>query len=318
MRLVVIALAVGLGIGLGLTVRLATAPAAPARAEPDPRFPDPGGRHWRIDTAHGTVHVWAPPGYRAEKAGVAVYVHGYYTDVDDAWDEHHLAAQFAASGCNALFIVPEAPRGNRHEVYWPSLGDLLREVRRHTGLVMPWGGHEPGPGPGDGIVALGHSGAYRTLLEWLDERQLGHIVLLDGLYGNEQPFLDWLASSQPRGAHRGHRLTIVGLDTLRWSELVASEQPGAYGLDWIPDQLADVPEAARAARLVHVRSQYAHMELVTEGKAIPVLLRMSGLPALAPARQDAAGKAGAGKAGAGKAGAGKAGAGKAGHGEAAP
>jgi hypothetical protein len=281
MRLLVIALVVGLG--LGLLVRLAPAPAAPARAraQPDPRFPDPGGQHWRLDTAHGPVHVWTPPGYRAETAGVAVYVHGYYTDVDDAWDEHHLAAQFAASGCNALFIVPEAPRGNRHDVHWRNLGDLLREVRRYTGLILPWG--EAGGGPGGTIVALGHSGAYRTLLEWLDERQLRHIVLLDGLYGNEQPFLDWL----DQGAHRGHRLTVVGLDTLRWSELAAADHPGAHNLDWIPDHAADVPDAARAARLLHVRSQLGHMELVTEGKAIPVLLRLSGLPAL-PARPAAA------------------------------
>jgi hypothetical protein len=278
MRLVVIALATGLG--LGLIVKLAPAPAAPAPAAapaaPDPRFLDPGGRHWRIDTAHGPVHVWTPPGYRADTAGVVVYVHGYYTDVDAAWDEHHLAAQFAASGRDALFIAPEAPRGNRHDVYWRSLGDLLREVRRHTGLVMPWSE------PGRGIVALGHSGAYRTLLEWLDERELAHVVLLDGLYGHEQAFLDWL----DEGALR--RLTLVGLDTLRWSELVS--HPAAHQLDWIPDHVADVPEAARTARLLHVRSQHGHMELVTEGKAMPVLLGLSGLPALAGPARDAAGE----------------------------
>ena len=293
MRLVVIALAVSLG--LGLVVRLATAPAAPAstssRAEPDPRFSEPGGQHWRLDTAHGAVHVWTPPGYRADTAGIAIYVHGYYTDVDDAWDEHRLAAQFAASGCNALFIVPEAPRGNRQEVNWRSLGDLLREVRRHTGLVLPWSGLS---GETRGmIVALGHSGAYRTLLEWLDE-PLQHIVLLDGLYGNEQPFLDWLEASQPRGRarapQRGHRLTILGLDTLRWSELATADHPAAHALDWIPEHVADVPDAARTAPLLHIRSQFGHMELVTEGKAIPVLLRMSGLPALAPARQGAKGE----------------------------
>lgn len=287
MRLFVTALA--LGLTLGLIVRLARAPAAPAPApapagsgdEAEARFPDPGGRHWRIDTAHGPVHVWTPPGYRADTAGIAVYVHGYYTDVDAAWDEHHLAAQFAASGCNALFVVPEAPRGNRQDVYWHSLGDLLREVRRHTGLVLPWAE----------IVALGHSGAYRTLLAWLDEPELAHVVLLDGLYGNEQPFLDWLASGRHAGRHAGaqggRRLTLVGLDTLRWSELVASDHAGAHGLDWIPDQVADVPGAARTARLLHIRSQYGHMELITEGKAMPVLLRLSGLPALADAQPGA-------------------------------
>ena len=271
MRLLVIALAVA--PALGLVVMLASAPAAPtpapARAEAEPRVPDPGGQHWRIDAAHGPVHVWAPPGYRADTAAIAVYVHGYYTRVDTAWEQHRLAAQFAASGRNALFIVPGAPRGNRQEVSWRSLGELLREVRRHTGLVMPW------TEPGRAIVALGHSGAYRTLLAWLGEPRLEHIVLLDGLYGNEQSFLDWL----DEGAQRGRRLTLVGLDTLRWSELATAHHPDAHALDWIPDHPDDVPEAARNARLLHIRSQYGHMEMITEGKALPVLLRLSGLPA---------------------------------------
>jgi hypothetical protein len=247
----------------------------PAPAEAVARLADPGGRHWRLDTAHGPVHVWTPPGYHAATAGVAVYVHGYYTRVDTAWEQHQLATQFAASGRNALFIVPGAPRGNRQEVYWRSLGDLLREVRRHTGLVLPWSE------PGRAIVALGHSGAYRTLLAWLGEPQLEHITLLDGLYGNEQPFLDWL----DEGAQRGRRLTLVGLDTLRWSELLTSHHPDTHELDWIPEHPDDVPAAARSARLLHIRSQFGHMELVTEGKAMPVLLRLSGLPAL-DAQQD--------------------------------
>ena len=222
----------------------------------------------RLETAHGPVYVWTPPGYRADTAGIAVYVHGYYTDLDGAWREHALAAQFEASGRNALFIVPEAPAGGSGAVYWNQLGDLVREVRRHGALVMPWGP----------IVALGHSGAYRTLLAWLDDRQLAHVVLLDGLYGNEQPFLDWL----DRGPQT-RRLTLIGLDTLRWTELVAAGHPEAHSLDWIPEDPADVPAAARAARLLHIRSQYSHMDLVTAGKALPVLLGVSGLPGLAPA-----------------------------------
>ncbi len=305
MRLFVIAMA-GLGLALGLA-RLgvaaapgalppappgappapAEAPARPARdaAEPDtggledarpgagePYAAGAGGRTLRLETAHGPVYVWTPPGYRADTAGIAVYVHGYYTDLDDAWRAHALAAQFEASGRNALFIVPEAPAGGHDAVSWNQLGDLVREVRRHGALVMPWGP----------IVALGHSGAYRTLLPWLDDRQLAHVVLLDGLYGNEQQFLDWLE----RGPQT-RRLTLIGLDTLRWTELVATAHAEAYNLDWIPEDPADVPAAARAARLLHIRSQYSHMDLITAGKALPVLLGVSGLPGLAPAARAA-------------------------------
>lgn len=290
MRLLAIAMA-GLGLAFGLArLGLAPAPAAPpgaaapALAAPGPAgtaragdstTADAGARSLRLETAHGPVYVWTPPGYRADTAGIAVYVHGYYTDVDDAWREHDLAAQFAASGRNALFIVPEAPAGGHHAVSWEQLGDLLREVRRHGALVMPWGP----------IVVLGHSGAYRTLLAWLDDRQLAHVVILDGLYGNEQPFLDWL----DRGGPVRRRLTLIGLDTLRWTELVTHAE--SHGLDWIPEDPADVPAAARVARLLHIRSQFSHMELITAGKALPVLLAMSGLPSQA-SQASQAGQAG--------------------------
>jgi hypothetical protein len=297
MRLLVIGMA-GLGLALGLAhVGLAPAPAAPPgptgptgqtgtageRAAPvageapagEPNPAAAGARSLRLDTAHGPVYVWTPPGYRADTAGIAVYVHGYYTDLDDAWRDHDLAAQFAASGRNALFIVPEAPAGGHQAVSWEQLGDLVREVRRQGALIMPWGP----------LVVLGHSGAYRTLLAWLDDPRIEHVVILDGLYGNEQPFLDWL----DRGGPARRRLTLIGLDTLRWTELVTHAE--RHDLDWIPDDPADVPAAARAARLLHIRSQFSHMELITAGKALPVLLGASGLPALTPPRAPAAGRA---------------------------
>jgi hypothetical protein len=75
-----------------------------------------GGRHWRIKTAQGAVHVWVPADYDRETAGTVVYVHGYYTDADGAWQEHELARQFKASRQNAMFVVPDAPSGNDEHV----------------------------------------------------------------------------------------------------------------------------------------------------------------------------------------------------------
>ena len=66
------------------------------------------GTHYRVQTEHGPVHLFRPAGYDRRTAGVVVYVHGLYTSVDQAWKDHRLATQFAASGANALFIVPEA------------------------------------------------------------------------------------------------------------------------------------------------------------------------------------------------------------------
>ena len=228
--------------------------------------PDAGGTHWRLRTPHGPVHVWIPAGYRHETAGIVVYVHGYYTRVDRAWRNHGLAAQFAASGRNALFIVPEAPARGAHDVHWHGLGALVLEVASAL----------PHPRPHGPIVAVGHSGAYRTLLAWLDDPLLAHIILIDGLYAHEEPFLDWL--ERPRSPAR--RLTMVAIDTLRWSALMAARVPDSRTLDWIPEDPADVPADIRDARLLHIHAQHGHMDLVTKGTTIPVLLRMTQLPAL--------------------------------------
>ncbi len=222
-----------------------------------------GGRHWRLETDRGPVHVWVPPGYDGASAGIVIYVHGYRTDVDHAWTEHHLAEQFLASKQNALFIAVGAPESYRERVSWPSLGRLLREVRRQTHLARPWG-H---------VVAVGHSGAYRTILRWLDYRPLDHVVLLDGMYGHEEEFDDWM-----KEGNGGRRLILVGADTLRWTEPFVREHPNARAMDFIPEHLADIPEARRKAHLLYMRSQFDHMGIVEEGKTIPLLLRLSGLP----------------------------------------
>lgn len=224
-----------------------------------------GGTHWRFKTARGPVHVWTPPSYDYETAGIVVYVHGYRTNVDTAWTEHQLAAQFLHSQQNALFIVPEAPAGLRSRVEWPSLGRLLREVRKHTGVKRPWG-H---------VVAVGHSGAYRTLVRWLDYRHLDHVILLDGMYGNEDEFAAWL-----RRAKGGNKLILVGADTLRWTEPFARRHSSARVFDLIPETLDDIAEDERRGRLLYMRSQYDHMGIVTNGRTIPVLLRLTRLSLL--------------------------------------
>jgi hypothetical protein len=244
---------------------LVIALAAPLTAHAD-------GEHIRITTPRGPVHIWRPPGYRAETAGIALYVHGYYTGIDRAWREHRLAEQFRASGRNALFIAPEAPAGMRDPVYWPVLGELLIEVRRQTGLRRPWGP----------VVALAHSGGYRTAMAWLEHRQLEQIVLIDALYGEEAAFRAWLDEPGPPA----RQLVLVGGDTVRWTEPFVRELAAdrVRIFDRLPEN-GFIADHARRAQVIYFRSQYSHMGLVEGGQAIPILLRLTRLGrATLPAR----------------------------------
>ena len=252
----------------GGVARAGDGDASSKAAAPVVMEPEAGGQHARLDTAHGAVHVWIPPDYHPAEAGVVVYVHGYYTDVDHAWREHHLAEQFRQSGLDALFIAPEAPAHASEGVSWTDIDALLIEVKRQTDLLRPWGP----------VVGVFHSGGYRTAVDWLDQGQLDQIILLDALYGDEDAFRVWL--DRARGPVK-NQLILVGADTVRWTEplvrkLVAGGMPVSQ-FDRLPDRAAEVSEAARRAPVLYFRAQYGHMDLVTSGAVIPMLLDLTRL-----------------------------------------
>lgn len=243
---------------------LAPAPT-PLNAAPLPAIAA-AGRGWRIDAPRGPIRVWVPAGYHPDGAATVVYVHGYYTDVDRAWIAHRLPEQFALSAMNAVFIAPEAPSGGRQGVHWPSLADLLAEVFAATALPRPMGP----------VVAIGHSGAHRTLRTWMDYPGLDILVALDAMYDQVEEWREWLEGSPRR------RLIAVGDDTVRWTEDLAREiGDAATVLDGFPDPALDPPPDLGATRALYIRSQYGHMALVTEGVALPQLLRWLPIETLA-------------------------------------
>jgi hypothetical protein len=225
-----------------------------------------GGKHWRIRTAQGAVHVWIPPGYDRDTAGTVVYVHGYYTDADGAWRDHALAKQFKASRQNAMFVVPDAPSGNEQRVRWPALADLRRAVTR-ANIRLP-------DGP---VVVMGHSGAFRTVMQWVDHRHVGQLILLDALYAGEKAFDEFIHSGKRADEHK---MIVVGADTAQDSAGFVKKYRYAVAREKVPATLGAFTKAERRARLLYIRSQYDHMSIVTSQKVIPLLLRVTRLKAL--------------------------------------
>jgi hypothetical protein len=216
------------------------------------------GKHVRIEGPYGAIHVWIPPSYRPETGATIVYIHGYYDDADTAYVGHRLAEQFALSALNALFIVPEAPSMTKVPVNYPNLSELIRIVEDHTGVTR-------------GLAltaAVGHSGAYRTIHEWLDEPMLDQIVLIDGMYENEETMEAWLRASPQ------HRFITVGSNTLPWNEQFLRDMPDTFVVDRVPPTFDTWPAEAKTARIVYVRAQYFHMPLVTDGIVLPATLRL--------------------------------------------
>jgi hypothetical protein len=241
---------------------LATAPTAVDLLPPPPPPTAPtldaitkSGMHFRFDTERGAVHVWVPAGYDPATAATIVFVHGYHTDIDTAWDEYRLADQFALSGINAMFIAGGAPSGKRADVVWPSLTQLLATVAARVDVKMPK----------KRLVAMGHSGAYRTLALWLDNAQLDSVVLLDAVYA-EYSFGPWARSDKAR------RLINIVYETGRFSNYLHRMLPDTVRVDGLPH--AGLPDA----RVVYAKTDVGHWALVTDGVAIPLALRALALP----------------------------------------
>lgn len=269
-----VAFAGGVAAGAPAPTRPTQSPPRQAESPPPPETVE-GGDHWRLGTPQGIVHVWRPEGYDPRSAGTVVYVHGYYASADTAWAEDRLGAQFRESGENALFIVPEAPSSAEDPVVWPSLGPLLATVASETGV-----GLAPGP-----LVVVGHSGAWRTVEVWVQQRSVAHVILLDALYGDPAPFRAWL-----RTAHRrAGQLIVVAADTMRKALGLVRGLYGVARMPSVPEAVAGFSRTARQARVLLLRSQYEHRDMVTEGKVIPVLLRLTTLRPSRPALAKGAG-----------------------------
>jgi hypothetical protein len=226
-----------------------------------------GGDHWHLVTAKGRIHVWRPPGYRRKSAGIVLYVHGYHITADQSWSVHRLAEQFKASRQNALFLVVDGPTSREDKVRFPDLGKLLQLVRQATHLTLPRG-H---------VVAIGHSGGFRTLVEWLPYTWLDHLILLDALYANEKIFEAWLTTAEK---FAWHRMFLVGSDTRAKCEAFLKQLRIGSKRKPIPLEHSGFTRRERGARLLYLDSQYEHTQIVSGRKVIPLLLRLTRLKRL--------------------------------------
>jgi hypothetical protein len=251
---------------------IAAAKSDPAALQP-PALPTPqevaiadavaAGRHWRIETERGPVHVWIPANYDPTTAATVVFVHGYFVSVDDAWTDYRLPQQFALSGINAMFIAPQAPTQKRDALVWPSLSALVRTVKDSVDVAMPT----------KRLVAIGHSGAYRTLAAWLPNPQLDTVVLLDACYG-EFSFMPWVRQNKTR------RLVNIAYETDRYSNEMHAYLPSTVRVDGLP--LTGFPDA----RILYAKTDVGHWQLVTDGVALPLSLRAIGVEQVVNAPTD--------------------------------
>jgi len=227
---------------------------APALAAPPPdpagvvevhtREPLLGGEHLRIPTPRGAIHVFAPARYDRRSASLVLFAHGHGTTADRVFGRSRLAAQFAASLRNALFVIPDGPQREGEPVAWPSLGELLDTLAHRLCAELP-------RGP---VTAVAHSSGLRTLIAWIRDARVREVVLLDGLYGHRAALAAWLGENPRR------RLLLVAARSRSAAEGWVRGIPRARRIAYVPRVPGELTAEERAAPLLYLRSQYAHSE----------------------------------------------------------
>ena len=139
---------------------------------------------------------------------------------------------------------------------YPNLERVVKLVARAYGSKLP-----------SRLIAIGHSGAYRTLLYWLRHPRLQHVILLDSLYAGSSRFRRWLTKN-PRV-----RMTSVVRGTWRMSKALSKRLRNPVWCDRIPRFSKKLAPKCSQARVLFLWSQYSHLGIVTSGRAIPQVLR---------------------------------------------
>src|SRR5512140_453468 len=84
-----------------------------------------------VHYSDSTVAIFVPKGFRAGDAtNLVFYFHGWRNNVDDTLRQFQVAEQLAASGVNAVLVLPEGPKNAPD-----SFGGRLEETGVFAGLV---------------------------------------------------------------------------------------------------------------------------------------------------------------------------------------
>ncbi len=224
-----------------------------------------------------TVAIFVPKGFRGGDAtDLVFYFHGWRNNVDDTFAKFRLAEQFAASGVNAVLVLPEGPKNSPD-----SFGGKLEETGVFASLVkdvlskLKAGGVISATRPGS-IVLAGHSGAYRVMAFILTRGGLTgnicEVYLFDALYGQVEKFARWIDRSNGKlidihtadGGTREQTLALVD-DLIAWSVPFVAFPESAV-----------TPELLRKNRLIFIESDLAHEDVVAGREQFRAFLDASG------------------------------------------
>lgn len=225
-----------------------------------------------------TVAVFIPKGFRETgTVDFVIHFHGWNNTVAGTLGQFKLIEQLAASGKNAVLIVPEGPH-NAPDSFGGKLEDadgfkrFMAEVtdtlRRHSLLAKT--NFTLG-----NIILSGHSGGYHVISAIVDRGGLPakEVWLFDALYGGTENFLAW-SDRQPgrllniytdRGGTTNQTTRLMKLLKDRGTSILATE-----------DQPV-TPSELQTNRLIFLHTDMTHNDVVEKRKTFQQFLQTSCL-----------------------------------------
>lgn len=268
-------------LGRVIVAPFATAPFPhPARAEGHTYK----GEHFAAKEHYSdsTVAIFVPAGFRAgEPVDVVVFFHGWFNWVSSVFPQFRLAEQFAASGRNAVLVVPEGPRKAPD-----SFGGKLEDAdgfSRFMAEVMAKLAAEHVVDPAQQhlgrVILAGHSGAYHVMAAILArgglEKHVAEAWLFDALYGQTEIFEAWAERS-------GGRLLNVYTDeggtkeeTERHLALLRARGTPCFSGEEKAALAGDLPRRGR----IFLHTDLGHSDVIAQREQFRRFLESSGLNA---------------------------------------
>lgn len=241
--------------------------------------------------SNSTVAMFIPKNFRVtDKIDFVVHFHGWNHTVAGTLPEYRLAGQFAASGKNAILIVPQGPHDapdsfggkledtNGFKVFMAEAVEKLADngFGRPAGLPYRWGGAAAPPQIGNVIIS-GHSGGYHVMAAILDHGGLSdkikEVWLFDALYGNAENFVAWQKNENGRlldiytdhGGTKEETENLMAAYKTNGTSFFTAEETNA------------VPEDLRTNKIVFLHTDLVHNDVVSKRDEFEWFLKTSCL-----------------------------------------
>jgi len=219
-----------------------------------------------------SVLMIVPPRLKRDRRiDLVFWFHGWHNNIDTALQFYGLARQFAASGRNAILVLPEAGRNvadsyggkmNQKGEFGRLVGDVMEELKKY-GIVV--GDAVPGR-----IVLAGHSGGYGVIADILANGQtpVDEVFLFDALYGRLPIFMNWVR--QDKRHHFIHWFTNHGGGTDEVSDTMMQQLESEH-LDYLLTGEGILnPALIKNNRILFIHSSREHNVIINDPELIPV------------------------------------------------